>query len=161
MRYLIISDCFYPENKSISRHIYDLLKEINNQNDHAVLIFPKNKNKKNNKKNLYIKNIKYLPVELSEIKRESFIQRGLKELILPFKVLNLLKKQKIKVDKIIVFSPSIFFGLIFNKLKYSTEASELFTNKKQVRKRFGISNNFLVEENGNIRFFYTYSISLE
>jgi glycosyltransferase involved in cell wall biosynthesis len=117
MRYLIISDCFYPENKSISRHIYDLLKEINNQNDHAVLIFPKNKNKKNNKKNLYIKNIKYLPVELSEIKRESFIQRGLKELILPFKVLNLLKKQKIKVDKIIVFSPSIFFGLIFNKLK--------------------------------------------
>jgi glycosyltransferase involved in cell wall biosynthesis len=117
MRYLIISDCFYPENKSISRHIYDLLKEISNQNDHAVLIFPKNKNKKNKKKNLYIKNIKYLPIELREIKTESFIQRGLKELILSFKILNLLKKQKIKVDKIIVFSPSIFFGLIFNKLK--------------------------------------------
>ena len=108
MRYLIISDCFYPENKSISRHIYDLLKEINNQNDHAVLIFPKNKNKINNKKNLYIKNIKYLPVELREIKTKNFIQRGLKELILTFKILNLLKKQKIKVDKIIVFSPSIF-----------------------------------------------------
>jgi hypothetical protein len=117
MRYLIISDCFYTENKSISRHIYDLLKEISNQNDHAVLIFPKNKNKKNNKKNLYIKNIKYLPIELREIKTESFIQRGLKELILPFKILNLLKRQKIKVDKIIVFSPSIFFGLIFNELK--------------------------------------------
>ena len=62
MRYLIISDCFYPENKSISRHIYDLLKEISNQNDHAVLIFPKNKNK--NKKNLYIKNIKYILIKL-------------------------------------------------------------------------------------------------
>jgi O26-antigen biosynthesis N-acetyl-L-fucosamine transferase len=117
MRYLIISDCFYPETKSISRHIYDLLKEISNKNDHAILIFPKDINKKNNKKNLYIKNIKYLPIEIKEIKTKNFIQRGLKELILPYKILNLLKKKKIKVDKIIVFSPSIFLGLIFRKIK--------------------------------------------
>lgn len=66
---------------------------------------------------------------------------------------NLGKNPLLTYDEII--------NLIFNKLKYSTEASELFTNKKQVRKRFGISNNFLVEGNNNIRFFYTYSISLE
>lgn len=116
MRYLIISDCFYPENKSISRHIYDLLKEISNQNDHAVLIFPKNKKIKNNK-NLNIKNIKYIPIEIKEIKSKNFLIRGLKELILPFKFLFLLRKEKIKIDKIIVFSPSIFFGLIFHNLK--------------------------------------------
>ena len=115
MRYLIISDCFYPENKSISRHIYDLLKEISNQNDHAVLIFPKNKNK--NKKNLYIKNIKYIPIKVKAVKSKNFIIRGLRELILPFTFLFLLKKKKIKIDKIIVFSPSIFFGLIFKNLK--------------------------------------------
>jgi glycosyltransferase involved in cell wall biosynthesis len=116
MRYLIISDCFYPENKSISRHIYDLLKEISNQNDHAVLIFPKNKKIKNNK-NLNIKNIKYIPIEIKGIKSKNFLIRGLKELILPFKFLFLLRKEKIKIDKIIVFSPSIFFGLIFHNLK--------------------------------------------
>jgi glycosyltransferase involved in cell wall biosynthesis len=116
MRYLIISDCFYPENKSISRHIYDLLKEISNQNDQAVLIFPKNKKIKNNK-NLNIKNIKYIPIEIKGIKSKNFLIRGLKELILPFKFLFLLRKEKIKVDKIIVFSPSIFFGLIFHNLK--------------------------------------------
>lgn len=116
MRYLIISDCFYPENKSISRHIYDLLKEISNQNDHAVLIFPKNKKIKNDK-NLNIKNIKYIPIEIKGIKSKNFLIRGLKELILPFKFLFLLRKKKIKIDKIIVFSPSIFFGLIFHNLK--------------------------------------------
>lgn len=116
MRYLIISDCFYPENKSISRHIYDLLKEISNQNDHAVLIFPKNKKIKNNK-NLNIKNIKYIPIEIKGIKSKNFLIRGLKELLLPFKFLFLLRKKKIKIDKIIVFSPSIFFGLIFHNLK--------------------------------------------
>jgi glycosyltransferase involved in cell wall biosynthesis len=116
MRYLIISDCFYPENKSISRHIYDLLKEISNQNDQAVLIFPKNKKIKNNK-NLKIKNIKYIPIEIKGIKSKNFLIRGLKELILPFKFLFLLRKEKIKIDKIIVFSPSIFFGLIFHNLK--------------------------------------------
>jgi glycosyltransferase involved in cell wall biosynthesis len=116
MRYLIISDCFYPENKSISRHIYDLLKEISNQNDHAVLIFPKNKKIKNNK-NLKIKNIEYIPIEIKGIKSKNFLIRGLKELILPFKFLLLLRKEKIKIDKIIVFSPSIFFGLIFYNLK--------------------------------------------
>lgn len=116
MRYLIISDCFYPENKSISRHIYDLLKEISSQNDHAVLIFPKNKKIKNDK-NLNIKNIKYIPIEIKGIKSKNFLIRGLKELILPFKFLFLLRKKKIKIDKIIVFSPSIFFGLIFHNLK--------------------------------------------
>lgn len=116
MRYLIISDCFYPENKSISRHIYDLLKEISNQNDHAVLIFPKNKKIKNNK-NLNIKNIKYIPIEIKGIKSKNFLIRGLKELLLPFKFLFLLRKKKIQIDKIIVFSPSIFFGLIFHNLK--------------------------------------------
>lgn len=116
MRYLIISDCFYPENKSISRHIYDLLKEISNQNDQAVLIFPKNKKIKNNK-NLKIKNIKYIPIEIKGIKSKNFLIRGFKELILPFKFLFLLRKEKIKIDKIIVFSPSIFFGLIFHNLK--------------------------------------------
>jgi glycosyltransferase involved in cell wall biosynthesis len=117
MRYLIISDCFYPENKSISRHIYDLLKEISSKNDHAVLIFPKNKITINKKKNLYLKNIKYIPIEIRGIKSKNFLIRGLKELILPFKFLFFLRKEKIKIDKIIVFSPSIFFGLIFHNLK--------------------------------------------
>ena len=117
MRYLIISDCFYPENKSISRHIYDLLKEISSKNDHAVLIFPKNKIVINKKKNLYLKNIKYIPIEIKGIKIKNFLIRGLKELILPFKFLFFLRKEKIEIDKIIVFSPSIFFGLIFQDLK--------------------------------------------
>ena len=117
MRYLIISDCFYPENKSISRHIYDLLKEISSKNDHAVLIFPKNKIVINKKKNLYLKNIKYIPIEIKGIKSKNFLIRGLKELILPFKFLFFLRKEKIEIYKIIVFSPSIFFGLIFQDLK--------------------------------------------
>ena len=102
MRYLIISDCFYPENKSISRHIYDLLKEISSQNDHAVLIFPKNKKIKNDK-NLNIKNIKYIPIEIKGIKSKNFLIRGLKELILPFKFLFLLRKKKSKLIKLLYF----------------------------------------------------------
>jgi hypothetical protein len=41
-----------------------------------------------------IKNIKYIPIELKEIKSKNFLTRGLRELILPFKILNLITKKK-------------------------------------------------------------------
>ena len=53
MKYLIISDCYYPAKKSISRHIYDLLKKISDENQIVDFYFPYN----GSNKNLFQKNI--------------------------------------------------------------------------------------------------------
>ena len=118
MKYLIISDCFYPSKKSISRHIYDLLKKFSNENKNVDFYFPlKSKNKTIFKKKYYLKNINYIPINTNNNKSDNFIIRGLNELIMPFIFWNKIKKNTNKIKKIIIFSPSIFFGLIIKKLK--------------------------------------------
>ena len=116
MRCLLISDCFYPIRKSISRHIYDLLKEFSSKKIIIDFYFPSDgKNKSYYKKNYNLKYINYNPININ-LKKKNFFLRGLSEFFFPYVVLKKIKYE-IKVDKIFIFSPSIFFGLILKKLK--------------------------------------------
>ena len=118
MKYLIISDCYYPAKKSISRHIYDLLKKISKEKKTVDFYFPYNGIDKNLfKKKYLINNINYFPVKLREIKKQGLITRGFSEFFMPFIFWNKIKKNKKNFNKIIIFSPSIFFGFIISKLK--------------------------------------------
>ena len=118
MKYLIISDCYYPSKKSISRHIYDLLKKFSNENKNVDFYFPsQNKNKPILNQNYHLKNINYIPINTNDNKSDSFLIRGFSEFLMPFIFWNKIKKNKNKIKKIIIFSPSIFFGLIIKKLK--------------------------------------------
>lgn len=117
MKYLIISDCYYPSKKSISRHIYDLLKKFSNENKNVDFYFPSQvKDKTIFNQKYRLKNINYIPISNNN-KSDSFIIRGLNEFLMPFMFWNKIKKNTHKINKIIIFSPSIFFGLIIKKLK--------------------------------------------
>ena len=119
MNILIISDCYYPENKSISRHIYDLIKVLSSNNIKIEFYFISSVRNKNFFKKKFInKNIKYYPVDVDEIKNKNFLIRGIKEFIMPFLIWKKLKKNQLQFAKVFVFSPSIFFGLIFKRIKY-------------------------------------------
>ena len=118
MKYLIISDCYYPSQKSISRHIFDLLKKFSIENKNVDFYFPsQNKNKPILNQKYHLKNINYIPINTNDSKSDSFLIRGFSEFLMPFIFWNKIKKNKNKIKKIIIFSPSIFFGLIIRKLK--------------------------------------------
>lgn len=118
MRFLIISDCYYPTTKSISRHIYDLLKEASIKGTVIDFYFPYNGNKKNIfKKSYLIKNINYFPIKTTNFKKKNLLLRGLSEFLMPFIFWSYIKKNNNHFNKILIFSPSIFFGLIIKKLK--------------------------------------------
>jgi hypothetical protein len=51
--------------------------------------------------------------------------------------------------------------LIIFDLKNSEMKNEIIIDSTNQQKRFGISNDFRVEENGNIRYMYTYVLSLQ
>jgi len=112
MNYLILTDCFYPENKSASRHIYDLACELYNNKNNITIIYPAYNNEI-----FYDKRFETKIIKLSDFKKLNFFIRGIFELFLPFQFLSKISQMKNNVDKIIVYSPSIFFGLIFNILK--------------------------------------------
>lgn len=111
MNYLILTDCFYPENKSASRHICDLASELIKKNNISI-ICPSYKKKYHLEKKFNI-----IRVRSSNLKNKNLILRGFAELILPFQYLIKIYKINKNIDKIIVYSPSIFFGLIFKLLK--------------------------------------------
>lgn len=118
MRYLIISDCFYPSKKSISRHIFDLLKKFSDENKIVDFYFPaKFEDKSIFKKKYNLKNINYYPILTNDIKNSNFLIRGINEFIMPFRFWKQIKKSQDKVGKVLIFSPSIFFGLILKKIK--------------------------------------------
>jgi O26-antigen biosynthesis N-acetyl-L-fucosamine transferase len=118
MRYLIVSDCFYPSKKSISRHIFDLLKEFSGKNKIVDFYFPaKFEDKLVYKKKYSLKNINYYPITSNDIKKNNLLTRGLSEFLMPFKFWNQIKKNQNKIEKVLIFSPSIFFGLIIKKIK--------------------------------------------
>ena len=103
MRFLIISDCYYPTTKSISRHIYDLLKEASIKGTVIDLYFPYNGNKKNifNKKYL-IKNINYFPIKTTNFKKKNLLLRGLSEFLMPFIFWSYIKKNNNHFNKICI-----------------------------------------------------------
>ena len=72
MNILIISDCFYPETKSISRHIYDLIKKMDSKKIKVSFYFISNKkNKKFFNDNYRLKNVNYNPVFLDNLKKKN------------------------------------------------------------------------------------------
>ena len=115
MRYLIISDCFYPSKKSISRHIFDLLKEFSSENKIVDFYFPaKFEDKLVYKKKYSLKNINYYPITTNDIKKNNLLTRGISEFLMPFKFWKQIKENQNKIEKVLVFSPSILFREIEN-----------------------------------------------
>lgn len=117
MTYLLISDCYYPSKKSISRHIYDLLKKISSKNKTVDFYFPITGKYQKTSHHYSIRNINFFPIRVNDFKKRNFFIRGVSELILPFIMWKKIKKNEKKIKQIIIFSPSIFFGLIMKALK--------------------------------------------
>ena len=140
MNYLILTDCFYPENKSASRHIYDLACELYNNKNNITIIYPAYNNEI-----FYDKRFETKIIKLSDFKKLNFFIRGIFELFLPFQFLSKISQMKNNVDKIIVYSPSIFFGLIFNifKKKFNCKIILLLRDVfPDWAKQIGIFKNF-------------------
>jgi len=117
MKFLIICDSFYPEKKSISRHINDLINHLSENLIEVHIIFPSKEKREFFTKKFQNQNLKFYPIQSRDIKNKSFILRGLGEFLLPFNIWRKLKYLNVTFDKILVFSPSIFFSLIFKKIK--------------------------------------------
>jgi hypothetical protein len=118
MSYLIISDCFYPETKSISRHVYDLLANFEKKRIKTLFVFASEKNKNYFKKKFKFNSIDFIPINIGKIKKNNFFIRGIKEFVMPFKFFKTLNEFKnLNIKKTIIFSPSIFFSLIMKKIK--------------------------------------------
>ena len=95
MKYLIVSDCYYPSKKSISRHIYDLLKKFSIENKNVDFYFPSQvKNKSILNQKYHLKNINYIPINTNDNKSDSFFIRGFNEFLMPFIFWNKIKKNK-------------------------------------------------------------------
>ena len=145
MRYLILTDCFYPENKSVSRHIYDLSMELTKKKNQVSIFCRKNNNKKLNL--ILPKNISVHFIKIINIKNLPFILRGLVELFMPFLFYKEIKKKIDSVDNIIIYSPSIFFGLIFKNLKKRFNCKIILLLRDifpDWAKQIGIFHNFSV-----------------
>ena len=145
MRYLILTDCFYPENKSASRHIYDLSMELTKKKNQVSIFCRKNNNKKLNL--ILPKNISVHFIKIINIKNLPFILRGLVELFMPFLFYKEIKKKIDSVDNIIIYSPSIFFGLIFKNLKKRFNCKIILLLRDifpDWAKQIGIFHNFSV-----------------
>jgi glycosyltransferase involved in cell wall biosynthesis len=151
MSYLIVSDCFYPEIKSISRHIFDLLENFEKKKIKTHFIFASEKNKNYFKNKFKFSNIDFVPINLNKIKKNNFFIRGIKEFIMPFKFLKTINQYKnLNIKKTLIFSPSIFFSLIMKKIKKKYNCKiiliirDIFPDWVIQKNRFQIANPFYI-----------------
>jgi O26-antigen biosynthesis N-acetyl-L-fucosamine transferase len=151
MSYLIISDCFYPETKSISRHVYDLLANFEKKRIKTLFVFASEKNKNYFKKKFKFNSIDFIPINIGKIKKNNFFIRGIKEFVMPFKFFKTLNEFKnLNIKKTIIFSPSIFFSLIMKKIKKKYNCKiiliirDIFPDWVIQKNRFYILNPFYI-----------------
>ena len=108
MKFLIISDQYLPSTRSGSFLIDDLIQELLKKNHKITLITSGNENfsKKNNKK------FKIIRINKLKSNYKNFILKGINELYFFSKIVIKLFSIKKNFDKIFIYSPPLFLGLL-------------------------------------------------
>ena len=108
MKFLIISDQYLPSTRSGSFLIDDLIQELLKKNHKITLITSGNENssKKNNKK------FKIIRINKLKSNYKNFILKGINELYFFSKIVIKLFSIKKNFDKIYIYSPPLFLGLL-------------------------------------------------
>ena len=119
MNLIIIADSYPPLNNSCAIQIQDLANKFTELGHNISIIIPGNVSKK------YFHNeLKIFSIKVPEIRSKSYIVRTVFEFLMPYLMIQNLKKEKYlndTYDGIIWYSPSIFFSplIFFLKKKYN------------------------------------------
>ena len=126
---LLLCDTFFPDRTSGAKLLYELSNELSKKKNLLVVV-PRNSNffeifnklKINNKKN-----IKIIFVSSFQIKNQNYLLRGLSELLMSYILWHKSKRliDDFKPSKMIVYSPSIFFGYFCKKIKINFKIKSL------------------------------------
>lgn len=120
MNILIVTDAYPPMRTSGACHIYDLGQAFVKAGSQANIIVPDSAQEQD--VNIHIEDgVKVIRVKALHTKDVGYLQRTIAEFLNPFLMWRRLKKNsqfpQEKIDGVIWYSPSIFFGPLIKKLK--------------------------------------------
>ncbi|MBM3455499.1 MAG: glycosyltransferase family 4 protein [Bacteroidetes bacterium] len=119
MNLILIADTFPPSKNSAAIQLRDLAAEIVLQGHTLTVLLPDNNLKKPYQTEILF-GARIIRLKSPNTKSSNNYKRAINEFLMPFCMYNKLKKSKLlngKWDGIIWYSPSIFFGILVNKLK--------------------------------------------
>jgi glycosyltransferase involved in cell wall biosynthesis len=119
MNLILIADAFPPSKTSAAIQLQDLSSEIICQGHTLTVILPDNNLKKSYQIEIRF-GARIIRLKSPNTKSSNNYKRAINELLMPFCLYYKLRKSKLLNDKwdgIIWYSPSIFFGILVNKLK--------------------------------------------
>ena len=113
MRILIICDLFYPSKRSVSLLIQKLTLELLTRKNSVTIFTTSGLN--NDKKEIFDKfqNLEIVRFSLFNLHSDNYIFRVVGQLLSLFFFIILLILKKKKIEKIFIYSPPLFYGLIF------------------------------------------------
>ena len=125
MRLAVIVDSYPPSTSSAATQMDALVSELSCYKIKIILIIPDNTLKEPYE--IYNKdNIKVLKYRLKNIKKQPYILRAFYEVSISYRIIYLIKKTNIisKLDGVIWYSPTIFYGPLVKwlKKKYNCKA---------------------------------------
>lgn len=119
MKILLLTIHYPPLKTSCAIQMRDLAHELLRLGHEPIVISPSEAiNNKIVKE--HINGIDVIRIQTNKIKDNGYINRGLSEILLPFKIINGIKKSNLsikKLDAVIWYSPTIFFGPVVKFLK--------------------------------------------
>ena len=125
MNLILIADSFRPSNSSAAVQLNDLSYELIKKG-HNVNVITFTDNKEQIRNSIYKENgMKIIRIYRPSIIDKNYFKRTIIEFISPFKIIKFLKKSEnnfTRIDGIIWYSPSIFFGVLIRYLKKSFNA---------------------------------------
>ncbi|CDG15872.1 glycosyltransferase family 4 protein [Xenorhabdus doucetiae] len=120
MRLALICDDYLPDSTRVSaKMMHELALEFSNQGHEPIVITPNTNNKSSGLVTDIIDGIQVIRFPSGRIKNVSMITRAFNESLLSIRAWSSLKKilKLKKIDGIIYYSPSIFFGNLVYKIK--------------------------------------------
>ena len=125
MNLILIADSFRPSNTSAAIQLNDLSYELIKKG-HNVNVITFTDNKEQIRNSIYKENgLTIIRIYRPSIKNKNYFKRTIIEFISPFKIIKFLKKSDNylnRIDGIVWYSPSIFFGVLIGYLKKSLNA---------------------------------------
>tara|TARA_B110000090_G_scaffold84072_1_gene95646 strand:- start:1080 stop:2273 length:1194 start_codon:yes stop_codon:yes gene_type:complete len=124
MHFLIVADSFFPSKNSTAVQITHLAKELFNQGHEVTLFIPTS----DINSSYSIEEFDYAKIifiKIPFLKSSKNIIRALAELLMPFLMIKLIKKNDLfnfKIDGLIWYSPSIFHGHLIRYIKKISNA---------------------------------------
>lgn len=120
MNLILIADSFRPSNTSAAIQLNDLSYELIKKG-HNVNVITFTDNKEQIRNSIYKENgLTIIRIYRPSIKNKNYFKRTIIEFISPFKIIKFLKKSDNylnRIDGIVWYSPSIFFGVLIGYLK--------------------------------------------